>query len=674
MPTQIKKEQILEPILTKSETSVNNQPTFTVIDKFNTLQTNFYGNGTVTLDTTWQAEWTGCMRLTLSTAWVTWPRLALTSAANFFRKSFTIKCKASDWAQISTAEIMFATEAGFTNYYLWQWKWASNPKLVTPTTYNGEWVERVFSPGDCMVWSGTPNWWAITHIIIRGQSSSGTPTLDIDDFKYFWNTQKPMVCVTFDDSLSTQFSNGKAKLDQHDIKATFYSIWDLIGTGGYLTLSEAQTLSSQGHDIAGHGQTNLTTLTQAQRLTDLRWMKKWLVSNGFRGSNHYALPNGASNNAVLGDVQNYFNSIANIDWLSNTPEYSPQYMINRFSPDSSTSTATIQAWIDNVISYGGMAIIAWHGIVASGATGAQVNQSTYDTIMDYIGSKKQAWDIDTGTLTDYYARPIFWMKKELRSMPWYMSSEWKLTALQDALFQCEASIWQPPWAGSTTVPWIFGYPAFTIVGTPTARAYAVTNFFTRRKRIGYVSAATAGALTWPREAQPCMAVSNGAGLGWFFNVIRFWCSDAATVSGARQFVGISSTTTALTNVEPSTLLNCVWVGHGTADTNLKLFYGWSAAQTPIDLGANFPANTLSVDVYELRLWSPANAANWEIYWEVERLNTGHIARWVLNGTIGTTRPANNLLLTPFQSMRTNNATALAVGLDIFLVYTQTNFF
>ena len=65
-------------------------------------------------------------------------------------------------------------------------------------------------------------------------------------------------------------------------------------------------------------------------------------------------------------------------------------MVNRFSPDSGTSTATIQAWIDNAIANNNMALITFHGIVASGATGAQVTQATYDTIIDYIGTKKNA--------------------------------------------------------------------------------------------------------------------------------------------------------------------------------------------------------------------------------------------------------------------------------------------
>lgn len=390
-----------EPALRKSETSVNNSPTFTTINKFDTLQTNFYWTGTVALESSLQNEGVGCMKLTLATAGSCWPRLTLSWTTNFLRKAFTIKCRWSAWANISTAEILFATESWFSNYYIWQWKGGTNGKLVTPP--DNEWIERVFNPWDCAVGAWTPNWAWITHIIIRAQASSGTPDFYVDDFKFFNCTQKPMVCVTFDDSLATQFSNGKAKLDQYDIKATFYTIWDLVGTATYMTQANLDTLSVQWHDISWHWQTNLTTLSSAQQITDLIGMKKFLVTNGYRGSNNYALPNGAYTDAVLANVRKYFNSIANIDWLSNTKEYSPNYLINRFSSDSWTSTATIQAWIDNAIANNNMAIIAFHGIVASGATGAQVLQSTYDTIMDYIGTKKAAWVLDTGTLTDYYA-------------------------------------------------------------------------------------------------------------------------------------------------------------------------------------------------------------------------------------------------------------------------------
>lgn len=156
---------------------------------------------------------------------------------------------------------------------------------------DNEWIERTFNPGDCVVGAGAPNWGAITHIIIRAQAATGTPDFYVDDFKYFESTQKPMVCVSFDDALATQYSAGQAKLDQYNIRATYYTIWDLIGTATYMTEANVIDLGNKGHDISGHGQTNLSTLTQAQRITDLRGMKKMLVRLGFKGKDLYALPN-----------------------------------------------------------------------------------------------------------------------------------------------------------------------------------------------------------------------------------------------------------------------------------------------------------------------------------------------------------------------------------------------
>ena len=125
-------------------------------------------------------------------------------------------------------------------------------------------------------------------------------------------------------------------------------------------------------------------------------------------------------------------------------------------------------------------------------------------------------------------------------------------------------------------------------------------------------------------------------------------------------------------MEPSTLTNSIGVGHGAADTNLKLYFGGSTAQTPIDLGANFPANTLSTDMYELELFSPASVA--VVYWTVTRLNTGDVASGtLLNTTPGVTLPAAATLLSGLQAWRTNNATALACALDIAAFATKTEY-
>lgn len=258
-----------------------------------------------------------------------------------------------------------------------------------------------------------------------------------------------------------------------------------------------------------------------------------------------------------------------------------------------------------------------------------------------------------------------------RLMPKFKGPTGIDSPLQPFLGQNKIGIWNPP-GNATTVPGVFGYTAYTVVGTATARNIATTNLTTRMRRLGYVSAATVGSLVSLRQPAAQISTGNGNGIGGFHKIVRFAISDAATVAGARMFVGISSSVSAPTNVEPSTLTQCVGVGHGASDTNLKIFYGGSSAQTPIDLGSNFPITAGTVESYELILFSPPNE-NSVIKYKVTRLGTSHVAEGTLSGTPGTTTPIYTTLLSYFWGYRTNNATALAVGLDLISDYIETDY-
>lgn len=246
--------------------------------------------------------------------------------------------------------------------------------------------------------------------------------------------------------------------------------------------------------------------------------------------------------------------------------------------------------------------------------------------------------------------------------------------LQNALWRNRCYFCQAMGGGSSALD-TTGYAAPQVVGaTATGRALAATNFLTRQRRIGYVSAATSGSVVSARISSVALAsLGDGAGLGGFFNVIRFGCSDAASVSGARMFVGATTNGGNPTNVEPSTLTNCIGVGHGASDSNLKLFYGGSSAQTPIDLGANFPANTLSTDVYELILYSPSEESA-VVYYQLTRLNTGDVASGKIVGTSSAVLPASSAFLIPWLIWRSNNATALSVAFDFMFAYFDTEGF
>lgn len=250
-------------------------------------------------------------------------------------------------------------------------------------------------------------------------------------------------------------------------------------------------------------------------------------------------------------------------------------------------------------------------------------------------------------------------------------------ALQPSVWRQKVSRWNAA-GNSNGVPGVDGFVAWTAVGTATARNVATTNLFTRMRRLGYVSAATAAALASIRTAQAQFTTGNGSGLGGFFASFRFGFSDAAAVAGVRAFVGMTSTTAAPTNVEPNTLTNCIGIAQlSTASDRLYLVYGGSAAQTAVDLGTGFPPFNGTVGIttgvpYDFTIWCPPSL-NGVVNWSLDRLDTNTSTGGTITpGTPGTQTPANTTLLNPVV-WRCNNATALAVGFDISGVYIETDY-
>lgn len=218
-----------------------------------------------------------------------------------------------------------------------------------------------------------------------------------------------------------------------------------------------------------------------------------------------------------------------------------------------------------------------------------------------------------------------------------------------------------PICGSATLTnKIIGFDSLTTVGTLTSRTKSPANQLTYSERIGIVSAGTAGSYAAIYEPVNRLVRGNGSYGGYVF-ICQFCCTDAATVAGAIQFVGLINGPGAPTSSEPSALVNFIGVGHGSADTNLKIFYGYGASSTTIDLGANFPANTLSTDIYEVKIVADKSVSTAKV--TVTRLNTGDT--YTSNALTHTTTPLSA------KAYRYNNATALPVSLDILNFYTKS---
>ena len=258
-----------------------------------------------------------------------------------------------------------------------------------------------------------------------------------------------------------------------------------------------------------------------------------------------------------------------------------------------------------------------------------------------------------------------------RILPAFVGPSGLDSCIQPFMARNKIGYWTPQ-GNATTVPGIFGLAAPAIAGTATARNVATTNIVTRMKRLAYVSANGTGSLASHYITVGQFSTGTGAGLGGFTFITRFAVSDAATVSGARHFCGVSSTIAAPTNVDPSTLTNSIGIAQIAGDaTQWYIVYGGSAAQTPIALGIGLGAPTLTTTAWELALFSSPNE-NSIVYYQVTNLGTGTIVTGTLSGIVGTAVPASTTLLA-YRQYRTNNATGLAVGIDICSIYIETDY-
>jgi len=238
-------------------------------------------------------------------------------------------------------------------------------------------------------------------------------------------------------------------------------------------------------------------------------------------------------------------------------------------------------------------------------------------------------------------------------------------AFQPFLGYSKIGLWVPQ-GNSSATPGVLGMPPFTINGSTTARNVATTNMLTATRRLGVFSSSAAGNSASCRIAALQYFRGNTAGVGGFYMATQFGFSDAATVSDSRSFIGMYGASGLIGNANPDILTNVVGVGSNNGETNLSWIYNdVTGTATKISLGENFPAQTLSEDLYKLEIWcTPTVSA---FYMLLTRQNTGHTASIEITSDM----PAATQLLT-YHSWRNNGATALAVGLDQGMFYIETD--
>jgi hypothetical protein len=195
----------------------------------------------------------------------------------------------------------------------------------------------------------------------------------------------------------------------------------------------------------------------------------------------------------------------------------------------------------------------------------------------------------------------------------------------------------------------FGYSTASDVTSGVAAATASGSFFGIQNRFNYTTSTVAGSLAFFRTTFGSWGgMSSGKVCEWLFGT-----ADAAIVSGARSFVGFTNNFATPTNVEPTTLVNCVGIARLSTSNNWHIIHNDNTGTcTSIDLGSGYPSNTLEVDLIYLRLTFNTNGT-------VSYLVANKTTNISTSGVLSTNLPAVAL----YEMVWTcNNATALAARL------------
>ena len=203
--------------------------------------------------------------------------------------------------------------------------------------------------------------------------------------------------------------------------------------------------------------------------------------------------------------------------------------------------------------------------------------------------------------------------------------------------------------------------AGTLLGTAVAVAVSTGSIQEKKTRLKIrVSTPAANGICGYRST----SAFNIVGMG-FRMCVAFGISDTGYNTGARQFYGMTASTSSLglsSTVTVESLTNIIGIGSDATDSNLQLFHNdATGTATKIDLGSDFPANRTSgavaTDFFVFELYNPFNSNT--VYYKVMSLENNLI----VEGSITTDLPSDTTPIT-IQAVRTSGASSNQCSFDI----------
>jgi len=238
---------------------------------------------------------------------------------------------------------------------------------------------------------------AVTAVVY--QSIAGNGYLKVDDFSLdpyvLESFSAPLVTITFDDSIASQYTNGLPVLQKYGLNGTFYAITGDIDVCDpdvssicYMTRDQLKALSTAGNEIGSHTVTHpdLTTLTHDQIVSEMSQSKSTLEQWLGKSVTDFAAPYGHINGEVQADSQQYYTSQRGVQIGYNSIDNYNQQDLLVQDINSTTTVAQVKSYIDQAKATNTWLILMYHDINVDDTTdpGYNTTPADFDQQMAYL--------------------------------------------------------------------------------------------------------------------------------------------------------------------------------------------------------------------------------------------------------------------------------------------------
>ena len=301
-------------------------------------------------------------------------------------KDLLITVRVEDIAHLSNLLVYATHDSGFTHYYSWtvQETGSIDAQAIVKS---GEWATLTLNFASATA-VGSPQRNALTVLRLTTKCALGYSTnIRWQRVALVPSSSSAVVTITTDDIYASNWSLMRPILDAYGYGATMYAIPSRAGT--ILSTDLMHRLEDQcGWEIAGHGLTNLLTMTADEAEAAVVATRAWLQTNGFRGVDHYSYPLGGTSPALEQMMRRYYRSARSIYSRTRVEGLPPAnaYRLRSRSVDNATTAATVTAELSKVATEGsGWYILTFHDLVTSGAdVGTKYLTADFQTIVDQI--------------------------------------------------------------------------------------------------------------------------------------------------------------------------------------------------------------------------------------------------------------------------------------------------